>query len=356
MSQVRAVNLFDGKVEDLEKLAGGRVWSGRQAKANGLIDELGTLNQNNIGSWPFWAYVGSIIVVVVLILGLGNWYMVSPKSDELDQVIKQEQTLRDEFERKQKKVANLDAYKQQLAEMQDARISATLNEDGSFSAGAEAMYQKLRSEIVELVIMEMGHDFVVDYLPWKRGYILSKKGKYAATYPYLLTEEREDEFLYSAPIIEWESKVYVRRDSGIEYNSSLDLLGLRECLPHHYGGLPELDKLHAAGSIKRVSTPYIKSCWLMILNGRADFFVEDVFVADIFRREVLAERSNEVVELQKTISTDYGHIIFPKGFDQSEELVAGFNDTLVKLSERGEIARIKESFLKQHTQLVDLIN
>ena len=40
---------------------------------------------------------------------------------------------------------------EQLAEMQDARISATLNEDGSFSAGAEAMYQKLRSEIVELV-------------------------------------------------------------------------------------------------------------------------------------------------------------------------------------------------------------
>jgi protease-4 len=30
--------------EDLEKLAGGRVWTGRQAKANGLVDELGTLD------------------------------------------------------------------------------------------------------------------------------------------------------------------------------------------------------------------------------------------------------------------------------------------------------------------------
>jgi protease-4 len=30
--------------EELLKLAGGRVWTGRQAKANGLIDELGTLN------------------------------------------------------------------------------------------------------------------------------------------------------------------------------------------------------------------------------------------------------------------------------------------------------------------------
>tara|TARA_R110000850_G_scaffold32392_12_gene89137 strand:+ start:1028 stop:3016 length:1989 start_codon:yes stop_codon:yes gene_type:complete len=38
-----------------------------------------------------------------------------------------------------------------LSEMQDSRISATLNEDGSFSATNEATYQKLRSEIVALV-------------------------------------------------------------------------------------------------------------------------------------------------------------------------------------------------------------
>jgi protease-4 len=31
-------------VAKLESLAGGRIWTGRQAKANGLIDELGTLN------------------------------------------------------------------------------------------------------------------------------------------------------------------------------------------------------------------------------------------------------------------------------------------------------------------------
>ncbi len=38
-----------------------------------------------------------------------------------------------------------------LAEMQDLRMSATLNEDNSFSKTEEAAYQKLRSEIVELV-------------------------------------------------------------------------------------------------------------------------------------------------------------------------------------------------------------
>ena len=38
-----------------------------------------------------------------------------------------------------------------LSEMQDMRMSATLNEDDSFSAGEESLYQTLRSEIVELV-------------------------------------------------------------------------------------------------------------------------------------------------------------------------------------------------------------
>jgi RNA polymerase primary sigma factor len=38
-----------------------------------------------------------------------------------------------------------------LSEMQDSRISATLNEDGSFSKKQEGTYQKLRSEIVLLV-------------------------------------------------------------------------------------------------------------------------------------------------------------------------------------------------------------
>ncbi|HEY0276568.1 MAG TPA: RNA polymerase sigma factor region1.1 domain-containing protein, partial [Paenirhodobacter sp.] len=38
-----------------------------------------------------------------------------------------------------------------LAEMQDLRMSATLNEDGTFTVAEEAAYQKLRSEIVGLV-------------------------------------------------------------------------------------------------------------------------------------------------------------------------------------------------------------
>lgn len=82
-----------------------------------FLDELRGLDQNNIGSWPLWAYVGAIVIVVALILGAGTWYLVLPKVEELKEAQQQEQALREEFKRKHEKVANLDAYKAQLAKM-----------------------------------------------------------------------------------------------------------------------------------------------------------------------------------------------------------------------------------------------
>jgi RNA polymerase primary sigma factor len=51
-----------------------------------------------------------------------------------------------------------------LAEMQDSRISATLNEDGTFSQSQEDIYQQLRSEIVELVNSLHLHNNRIDAL------------------------------------------------------------------------------------------------------------------------------------------------------------------------------------------------
>lgn len=213
----------------------------------------------------------------------------------------------------------------------------------------------LVSETVKLVFSIMGYDLTIDYLPWKRGYVLTENNDYIATYPYLKTEERTSEFLYSKPIVEWQSNVYVRGDSGIIFNKTPDLKGLIECLPHHYGSLVELDEMYANGEIKRVRPPYIKSCWLMILSGRADFFVEDVFVAEIFREKILGERYNEIVELKKSISTDFGYIIFPKQSRRSVEFMNQFNQTFDELVQGGEIAKIRGDFLAQKIELVEFM-
>jgi protease-4 len=56
---------------DLEKLAGGRVWTGRQAKANGLVDELGTLDEAVAAGWSM-AGMGKDITPEWLVLPKGR--------------------------------------------------------------------------------------------------------------------------------------------------------------------------------------------------------------------------------------------------------------------------------------------
>lgn len=83
-----------------------------------LFDELQSLDLKNPGAWPSWAHISAAVLAAIFILGAGTYTLIEPEYDDLGVEQAKEVTLRADFERKQKKVAALDAYKQQLAEMQ----------------------------------------------------------------------------------------------------------------------------------------------------------------------------------------------------------------------------------------------
>lgn len=84
---------------------------------NKIVDEINSLDFNDVGSWPDWAHVTAVIIVCIAIGFAGYWFIIKDMVVELEQVEKEEPVLRAEFENKQKKVANLEAYKVQLEEM-----------------------------------------------------------------------------------------------------------------------------------------------------------------------------------------------------------------------------------------------
>ncbi|GAB3680852.1 type IV pilus inner membrane component PilO [Salinisphaera aquimarina] len=88
-------------------------------KLGDYLDELRGLDQHNIGSWPTWAYGFAIGLVSATILAIGTWYFVLPKQDELARAERKETELKQTFEVKQRLVANLGAYREQLAAMQE---------------------------------------------------------------------------------------------------------------------------------------------------------------------------------------------------------------------------------------------
>lgn len=83
-----------------------------------LIKELQSLDMENPGSWPTWAHVSAVVLAAVVVIGLGLNFLIKPEYEILQQEQGTEVTLREQFETKQKKVAALDAYKEQLAEME----------------------------------------------------------------------------------------------------------------------------------------------------------------------------------------------------------------------------------------------
>lgn len=76
------------------------------------------LDPNDPGSWPFVVKTAAIIAICIAVLGAGYWLDTQHQLAELDKAKEKEEELKDTFKIKQLKAVNLDAYKQQMAEME----------------------------------------------------------------------------------------------------------------------------------------------------------------------------------------------------------------------------------------------
>lgn len=81
------------------------------------LSELNELDLNNIANWPLPARIAIIAMVFVGVLGLGYWLDIKDQRISLEKAENKESELRQTFETKAKKAANLAAYEQQLEEM-----------------------------------------------------------------------------------------------------------------------------------------------------------------------------------------------------------------------------------------------
>lgn len=73
---------------------------------------------NNLGAAPLSVRLFVIVVLGMLILGAGYWFDTQHQIDELKRIQAKESELKREFESKQQKAANLEAYREQLAQME----------------------------------------------------------------------------------------------------------------------------------------------------------------------------------------------------------------------------------------------
>jgi type IV pilus assembly protein PilO len=84
-----------------------------------ILDELQSLDLNDIGRWPFGFRAGAVALTAVIATVAGLYLFVyQDKIPLLEKAASEEQELRNVFEEKQRKAANFDAYQEQLAEIE----------------------------------------------------------------------------------------------------------------------------------------------------------------------------------------------------------------------------------------------
>ena len=84
------------------------------------LDDFRRLNPRDIGSWPALPKLGALFILLLLLVFAGYWFDWQNQLDELARDRIKEQDLRTAFLDKKKQAVNLDAYRKQLAEIEES--------------------------------------------------------------------------------------------------------------------------------------------------------------------------------------------------------------------------------------------
>jgi type IV pilus assembly protein PilO len=84
-----------------------------------IVDELRSLDTNDPGRWPLPIRAGAVALVFAAAVAVGIWFLViQDEMPKLEAAQAEERTLRGQFEERQRKAANFDAFRAQLAEIE----------------------------------------------------------------------------------------------------------------------------------------------------------------------------------------------------------------------------------------------
>lgn len=190
----------------------------------------------------------------------------------------------------------------------------------------------------------------IDWQPWQRGYALAKAGKYAATYPYVHTNERAEDFLYSEPLHTLRRTFFTRKD--FPKGMTGDWYNLRLCVPLGWG-ISYLEKTIKIFNLTMIRPASMDLCLRMVKGGRADLVSDD-------RLTLVHQIKGLFGSADALVESEYGKhnetfsflsfFIVSRTWPNAEEILKKFNAGLATLRASGEYDRLVEQYIKENVR------
>ena len=204
----------------------------------------------------------------------------------------------------------------------------------------------MASSLVRAVYAQVDADAEILFRPWKRGYNATLKGTYAATFPYVFKEKRNEEYRYSDPIYTIERKPMVTADSGLDAANVQDLSGKTYCMPVGYAAPSQVETATKAGELSRERPSDMGKCIRMLNAGRVDFVLTNEALGSATARDVFGD-TKPVRFLDMSFSKSELHVLFPRGQDGSQAAMKRFNEGLATIRENGTYDEIVSRYINQ---------
>jgi polar amino acid transport system substrate-binding protein len=224
-------------------------------------------------------------------------------------------------------------------------VSVVTGEDYAPFTGSDLPGGGMLTQIVQAAFAQQGINTLLAWQPWKRGYLETSQGKYAATFPYIRTPEREQEFLYSEPIYTFNQHIYSRAGEVYEPDNLSALAGKRLCYPLGWSPPVVIQQMIERGELYLHTPKSLDACAQIVLLKRDDFFLANDLLGNIVLRRMGEQRAGLRTSATR-FPTNTLHFIVPRNEPQAGSLLVSFNQGLAELQASGEYQQLIELYLQ----------
>ena len=200
------------------------------------------------------------------------------------------------------------------------------------------------SQIVSEAFASQGIEVKYKFYPWARALESAKKGAVDGTFLWGHKKERENDFLFSDPIVDVTYVFFYLKKKGFDWQDIEDLkdLNVGVTIKYSYGNAFDKGKerkLFKADSSKDDETNFKK-----LLKGRIDVTPNDLDAGlSILRRNHSKEEMESVAYHKKPVRSTPHYLMISKKNPKAEDILSRFNKGLKKLKDSGRFKEIVEA-------------
>lgn len=195
------------------------------------------------------------------------------------------------------------------------------------------------TEIVSATFKEMKHKPKYSFLPWRRGVKLIKIGKVFATFPYIVTKERQKSFDFSEKVAFTTGRFFYytkKLPQGVPYETLSDLK------PYEIvGGIGYwYETPFKEAKLKTHWSPTDKEMIKMLYKKRVDLASIDELVGWQVIRQLYPQEIQFFKTLRKPLNQSSLHLMISRKYPGAPALVKQFNAALKRIHQKGIYQKI----------------